>query len=106
MLPLAGDGAVAGAVAVRHDQESVVMEGMGDDVLVHVVGEVVFEAFADISVDRLQLDEGQRQAVYETDQVGAAVVVGRPDAGELQLAHGKETVGTGRVVEVDYAGAG
>ena len=75
MPPLAGDRAVAGAVAVRHDQEGVVMEGVGDDGLVHVVGEVVVEALADVPVDRLQLDEDQRQAVDETDQIGAAVVV-------------------------------
>ena len=59
------------------------MEGMGDDVLVHVVGEVVVEPLSDVPVDRLQLDEDQRQPVDETDQVGAAVVVGRADAGEF-----------------------
>ena len=82
------------------------MEGVGDDVFVHVVGQVVIEALADVPVDRLQLDEDQRQAVDEADQIGAAVVVGRAHAGELQLAHGEEAVRTGRVVEVDHAGAG
>ena len=106
VLPLAGDRAVAGAVAVRHDQEGVVMEGMGDDVLVHVVGEVAVEALADVPVDRLQLDDHQRQAVDEADQVGAAVVVGGADAGELQLADGEEVVRTWSVVEVDHAGPG
>ena len=80
VLPPAGDRSVAGAVAVRHDQEGVVMEGMGDDVLVQVVGEVGVEAIADVPVDRLQLDEDQRQAVDETDQIGAAVVVWRADS--------------------------
>ena len=81
VLPLAGDRTVAGAVAVRHDQEGVMMEGVGDDVLVHVVGQVVVEALADVLVDCLQLDEDQRQAVDEADEVGTAVVVGRADAG-------------------------
>ena len=106
VLPLAGDRTVAGAVAVRDDQEGVVMEGMGDDVLVHVVGEVVVEALADVLVDRLQLDEDQRQAVDETDQVGAAVVVGRADSGQLQFAHGEEAVRARGIVEIDYSGAG
>ena len=57
------------------------MEGMGDDVLVHVVGEVVVETLSDVLVDRLQLDEDQRQTVHETDQIGAAVVVGRTNSG-------------------------
>ena len=82
------------------------MEGVGDDVLVHVVGEVVVEALADVLVDRLQLDEDQRQAVDETDQIGAAVIVRRADTGELQLAHGEEAIGTRRVVEVNHPGAG
>ena len=105
VVPLAGDRAVAGAVAVRDDQESVVMEGVGDDVLVHVVGKVVVEALADVLVDRLQFDEDQRKAVDEADQIGAAVVVRRADTGELQLAHGEESIGTRSVVEVDHPGA-
>ena len=104
VLPLAGDGAVAGAVAVRDDQEGVVMEGLRNDALVHVVGEVVVETLADVLVDGLQLDEDQRQPVDETDQIGAAVVVRRSDAGEFQLAHGEESIGTRRVIEVDHSG--
>ena len=106
VLPIAGDRAVAGAVAVRHDQKGVVMEGMGDDVFVHVVGEVGVEPLADVPVDRLQLDEDQRQAVDEANEIGAAVVVGRADAGELQLAYREEAVRARCVVEVDYSGAG
>ena len=90
MLPLAGDRAVAGAVAVADDQEGVVVEGMGDDVLVHVVAQVAVEAGADVLVDRLQLDEDQRQAVDEADEIGAAVVVRRAQAGELQLYAGSD----------------
>ena len=82
------------------------MEGVGDDILVPVVGQVVVEALADVPVDRLQLDEDQRQAVDETDQIGATVVAGRTDAGELQLAHGEEAVRAGLVVEVDRPGTG
>ena len=106
VLPPAGDRSVTGAVPVRHDQEGVVMEGMGDDVLVNVVGEIVVEALADVPVDRLQLDEGERQAVDEADQVGAAVVVGGADPGQLELAHGEESVRSRCVVEVDHPSAG
>ncbi len=95
VLPLAGDRAIARAVAVADDQEGVVVEGMGDDVLVHVVAQVAVEAGADVLVDRLQLDEDQRQAVDEAHQIGAAVVVGRAQAGELQLAHRQEAVVVG-----------
>ena len=106
VLPFAGDRPVAGAVPVRNDQEGVVMEGMGDDVLVQVVGEVVVEALADVPIDRLQLDEDQRQPVDETDQIGAAVVVGGADPGQLELAHGEEAVRAQGIVEVDHPGAG
>ena len=68
------------------------MEGVRDDVFVHVVGEVVVKPLTDVLVDRLKLHEDQRQAIHETDYIGATGVVGRADAGELQLAHGKETV--------------
>ena len=103
--PLTGDGAIAGAVAVRDDQEAIVMEGMRDDVLVHVVGQVVVEPLADVLVHRLQFDEDQRQPVHEADQISAAVVVRSTDTGQLQLAHGEEPVGAGFVVEVDDPGA-
>ena len=43
MLPLAGDGAVAGAVAVADDEKGVVMEGVGDARVAEVVGQVVVE---------------------------------------------------------------
>ena len=52
------------------------MEGLRNDALVHVVGEVVVETLANVLVDGLQLDEDQRQPVDETDQISAAVVVG------------------------------
>ena len=53
MPPLASDRAVSGTVAVRDDEQGVVMEGVGDDVLVHVVGQVVVKTLADIPVDSL-----------------------------------------------------
>ena len=103
VLPLAGDRAVAGLVAVAHDEEGVVVEGVGDAVLAQVVGEVVVEAGADVPIDGLQLDEDQRQAVDEADQIGAPVVVRHPHALDLQLAHGEEAVvGQPSVAEVDH----
>ena len=59
---------------------------------VQVIGQVVVEAGADVPIDRLQLDEDQRQAVDEADEVGAAVVVRHAHALHLQLAHGQEAV--------------
>ena len=79
------------------------MEGMGDDVLVHVVAQVAVEAGADVLVDRLQLDEHQRQAVDEADQVGTAVVVRGAQPGDLQLAHAQKAVVLG-IAEVDDSG--
>ena len=60
MIPLTGDRAIAGAVTVAHDQEGVVVEGMCDDVLVHVVAQIAVEARPDVLVDGLQLDKDQR----------------------------------------------
>ena len=57
VLPLAGDRAVAGLVAVAHHQKGVVVEGVGDAVLGEIVGQVVVEAGADVPVDRFQLNE-------------------------------------------------
>ena len=82
------------------------VKGVRDDVLIHVVAQVAIEASADVLVDGLQLDEHQRQAVDEADDIGAAVVVRRAQARELQLAHGEETVVARSVLEVDYASAG
>ena len=55
VLPLAGDRAVAGLVAVAHHQEGIVMEGVGDAVRGEVVGQVVVESGADVPIDCFQL---------------------------------------------------
>ena len=81
------------------------MEGVGD-AFVHVVGQVIVEPGADVLVDGFQFDEDQRQAIDEAHEVGAAVVIGRAQAGQLQLAHGEEAVGAWLVVKVDHPGAG
>src|SRR5262249_31113496 len=57
MLPLAGDGAVACTVAIADHQEGVVVEGVGDAVLVQIVGQVVVKAGADVPIDGLQFDK-------------------------------------------------
>ncbi len=106
VIPLAGDRAVTGAVAIGDDQKGVVVEGMGDDVLVHIVAQIAVETGADVLVDRLQLDEDQRQSVDEADEIGAAVVVRRAQASQFQFPHGEEAVGTRRIVEIDHADAG
>ena len=56
VLPLAGDRPVTRPVAIADYQESVVMERVGNAVLVQIIGEVVVKAGANISVHRLQLE--------------------------------------------------
>ncbi len=92
VLPLAGDRAVAGMVAVAHNQEGVVIKGVGDAVLGEVVGQVVVEARADVPIHGLQLDEDQRQAVYEAHQIGAPVVVRHAYALDLEFADSQEAI--------------
>ena len=92
MVPLARDRAVASLVAIAHYKEGVVVEGVGDAVLIQVVGEVVVEAGADVPIDSLELDEDQWQTVDEADQVRAPVVVGYSHALDLQLPHREEAV--------------
>ena len=80
MIPFAGDGAVAGVVTVTDHEERVVMEGLGDAVLVQVVCEVIVEAGANISIHRLQFDENERQPIDKAHQIGAPIVVRHPCA--------------------------
>ena len=109
VLPLAGDGAVARMVAVADDQECVVVEGVGNDVLIEIVAQVAVIAGADVLVDGLEFDEDEGQSVDEADQVRAPVVSGRAEAGDLEFTDGQEAVigdaVDGKVLEVDNAGA-
>ena len=89
---MAGDRTVSGAVAIADNEERVVMKGVGDDILIQVIAQVAIESGADVFIDRLQLDEHQRQAVDEADQIRAAVVAGRAQAGDFEFAHGDEAV--------------
>jgi len=61
MVPAARDRAVAGAMAVADDEKGVVVKRMGDDMLVQIIPQVAVKAGADVFIDRLQLDEHQRQ---------------------------------------------
>ena len=79
------------------------VKGVRHHVLVHVIAQIAVKPGADVFVNRLQLDEHQRQAVDETHQVSAAVVVGRAQARELEFAHHQKTV-VGRVAKVDHPG--
>ena len=111
MLPLAGDGAVAGTVAIADHEESVVMEGVVDAGLAEVVGQVVVETGPHVQIDGFEFDEHQRQAVDEADQIGPAVVVGDAEALDFEFPDGKEPV-VGRavrastVLEIQDLGAG
>jgi hypothetical protein len=102
MLPLAGDRAVACAVAVADYQEGVVVEGVGDAVLVQIVGQVVVKAGADVPIDSLQLDKDQRQAIDEAHEVGAPVVVRHAYALDFQFAHCQKAVGSSSGTEIDH----
>ena len=101
VLPLAGDGAITGVVAIADDQKSVVMKRMGHDVFIKVITQIAIEPGTNVLVDRLELDEHQRQAVDEAHQIGAAVVVGRAQPGELEFAHRAKAVIAG-VAKVDH----
>jgi hypothetical protein len=63
VIPLAGNRPVARPVTIADDEKGVVMEGVGDDVLVEVVAQVAVETGADVLVDRLQLDEDQQPSL-------------------------------------------
>ena len=97
VLPFAGDGTVAGAVAVADDKEGVVVKCVIDARLAEVVGQVIIEAGPHVQIDGLQFHEDQRQAVDVADEVGAAVVMGDAEALNLELPDGEEPV-VGRAV--------
>jgi hypothetical protein len=80
-----------------------VVKRVRDDLLGHVVGEVVVEPPANVPVDGFELDENQRQAVDEADKVRPAVVMRHPQSLQLQLAHGDKAI-VGRVAKVNDAG--
>ena len=71
-LPARGDGPDLGLRAVGQDQEPVRDEEVRDGVA--VVAQVVVVRMLQVAVRCLQLDEHQRDAVDEADQVGTAVV--------------------------------
>ena len=105
VLPSAGDGAKTGVVAVADDQERIVVKRMRDDVLVQVVAQIAIETGPDVLVHRLEFDEHQGQPVHKTHQIGAAVVVGRAQPGELEFAHYQKSVVV-RVAKVDHGRLG
>ena len=90
-------GAESGVDAVAEHDEGVVVEDVGDGVL--VVGEVLVPGVADVAVDVLQLHEQQRNAVHEACEVGAAPVQRPLDP---ELAHDEKVVLL-RLAEVEYA---
>ena len=71
-LPARRDGPHLGLRAVGEDDEAVRGEQVRDGVA--VVAEVVVVGVLQVAVRRLQLDEHERDAVDEADQVGAPVV--------------------------------
>ena len=74
------------SITVGQHDEGVVVEQVRDRVL--VVGQVLLVGGADVLVDVLQLDEQERQAVDEADDVGAAAV-------EIARTHSSRTRGSG-----------
>src|SRR6058998_2077538 len=77
------------------------MKAMRDAVLVEVSDQVVVEACTDVEVHRLELDEYQRQAVYEANQISPPVIMRHTHALNLQLTHGKKSI-VERVAVVDH----
>ncbi len=99
-LFVGGDGADAGFQAVGDYQKGIVGEDRGDLLL---VGLELVESIPDggVFVGRVfQLEDGQRQAVYEDDDVGAAVVLALD---HRELVHHEPVVGV-RVLEIDEVG--
>src|SRR6266853_3993930 len=92
MLPLASDRAIPGAMAVTHDEERVMMKGVSNNMLVHVVPQVAVKSRPDVLIDRLELDEHQRQAIDKTNQVRPPIVARRAQPRDFQLAHGEEAI--------------
>ena len=97
VLPATGDRADLRLLPVGEHHRCVVVEQVGDGVA--VVGVVPLEGGPEVAVDVLALDEQQRQAVDEADDVGAAAVEIPPHP---QLAHAQEVV-VGGLVEVEQA---
>ena len=95
VLPGRGDRPHLGLRAVREDDEPVGDEDVGDRVA--VVGEVVVVGVLEVAVRRLQLDEDERDAVDEAEQVCPALVQVAldPELGD------EEEVVVRRVVPVD-----
>ncbi len=87
VFPLAGDRADLGLFPVAEHHDGVVMEDVGNCVL--VVREVLLEGNFQILVDVLALDEQQRQAVDEADDVRPFVV---DVAAHPQLAHAEKVI--------------
>jgi hypothetical protein len=79
-------------VTVRDDQEGVVMEGVSNDIFVHVVTQISVEAGPDVLVDGFEFDEDKWQTVDEADEVRPAVIVRRADTRKLQLSDGEEPI--------------
>jgi hypothetical protein len=69
-----------------------VVEGMGDDVLVQVIAQVAVKPRPDVLIDRLKLNKDKRKAINKANQIGPTIVAGSTEAGDLQLANGKETI--------------
>ena len=82
----------------EHD-EGVVLEQVRNRVL--VVGEIFVIGPLEIAIGRFQLHEDERNAVDETDHIGAATV---KHALDPQLAHGEEVIVL-RIVEIEDAQA-
>ena len=95
VLPGRGDGADLRLGTVREDDEPVRDEDVRDRVA--VVGEVVVVGVLEVAVRRLQLDEDERDAVDEAEEVGPALVQVALDP-ELR---DEEEVVVGRVLPVD-----
>ena len=59
---------------------------------VEIVRQVAVVGGADVHINRLELDENDGQAVDETNQIRAPVVMGRAQALNFQFADSHETI--------------
>src|SRR5262245_42662668 len=95
-------------MTVADDHKSVVMKSVRNNVFIQVVAQITVEPGPDVFVDRLEFYENKRKPVYETNQIGPSIVIGRSAARDLEFANCNKTVvvltvGASAVLEVNYA---
>ena len=59
------------------------VEDVRDHILIEVIFKIPFKPGSNIFIDRLQLEEDNRQTVHKTNEIGPAIIVRSAEAGKL-----------------------